>query len=139
MKTTLYQIRNDRFEFDSYIGSTTNFKQRESDHKKACKNPNDKRHNYPVYKFVRANGGWNEWEMIKLFDVMVNNQKELNKIERQCIEDYGGTLNVQIPGRTRKEWREQNKSIISLKYIEKKIEIASEQKNRDIKKTTRQE
>ena len=109
MQATLYQIRSDRFEFESYVGSTTNFRKRRCLHKFHCTNSKSEGHNFAVYQFIRANGGWDDWEMIKLFDVTVKDKEALQKIERQCIEDYGGTLNKQLPGRTPKEWRKDNK------------------------------
>lgn len=106
MKATLYQIRNDRFEFDSYVGSTIDLIKRNDQHRLAC---HDLNNHTPVYEFIRANGGWGEWYIVKLFDVWVKNKKELLKIERQCIEDYGGTLNTVIPYRTKEETREMKR------------------------------
>ena len=45
-------------EDEIYVGSTCNFKSRKANHKKACNDENDKKHNFKVYKIIRANGGW---------------------------------------------------------------------------------
>ena len=122
MKATLYQIRNDRFEFDSYVGSTTDFEKRKTQHQYKCNNPGMMNNNSPVYEFIRANGGWGEWYIVKLFDVWVKDKKELLKIERQCIEDYGGTLNKKIPGRTKEETREIQKVKAKERYDARKAD-----------------
>ena len=48
----------------TYIGSTTNLKQRICRHKSACNNPNGKVYHLPVYKYIRENGGWTMWECV---------------------------------------------------------------------------
>ena len=48
-----------------YVGSTTNFKNRKSQHKSNCKSVKHKESNKPLYKFVRENGGWSDgWVMV---------------------------------------------------------------------------
>ena len=49
---------------DIYVGSTCNFTVRKYQHKTACNNQNAKEYNRNVYKFIRENGGWNNWSMI---------------------------------------------------------------------------
>tara|TARA_R110000796_G_scaffold88709_2_gene191480 strand:+ start:1692 stop:2423 length:732 start_codon:yes stop_codon:yes gene_type:complete len=116
MQATIYQIKSDRFEFDSYVGSTKNFKRRRSQHKHSCNNDNNKHHNLHVYKFIRANGGWDDWEMVKLFHVTVKDRKELDKIERQSVEDWGATLNSNVPSQTRKQYYQANAVAIKIKH-----------------------
>ena len=137
MQATIYQIRNEKNECESYVGSTKNFKRRRRLHKSVCKNPKDKGHNYPVYQFIRANGGWDEFEMIKLFDVTVKNKKQLHKIERQAIEDYGGTLNTTVPGRTGKEYMAEYREKNREKYRE--LAKKSYEKNKEKIKSIREE
>ena len=54
---------------DCYISHTTNFKQQKSQHKCCCTKEKYKGYNYKVYKFIRQNGGWDNWfmAMIKTF------------------------------------------------------------------------
>ena len=44
-----------------YIGSTTNFSSRKSNHKKYCNNKVSKKYKYPLYKYIRACGGWDNF------------------------------------------------------------------------------
>ena len=98
---------------DIYVGSTCAFRNRKYGHKGDCNNESSPQHNYPVYKFIRANGGWNNWEMIELLKYPCNTKRELELKEREYLEMLGGTLNKHIPTRTNKEWRIDRKEHVS--------------------------
>ena len=51
---------------ETYIGHTTNMIKRKQGHKTCCNNPNDKSYNFNVYEYIRANGGWDNFNMILL-------------------------------------------------------------------------
>jgi hypothetical protein len=88
---------------DIYIGSTTNFYDRKAQHKRTLRYT-DKQ--IPAYIFIRDNGGWDNWDMIMIREVNCNSKLELHKEERKTIEELKPTLNHNIPGRTKKEYRE---------------------------------
>jgi hypothetical protein len=95
-----------------YIGSTCNFTRRKCMHKSNCCNPNTADYDYPVYKFIRANGGWYEFEMVKVKDFPCNIKKELETEERKVMLEYGfdNCLNKNKPLRTKtdlKEWQKE--------------------------------
>ena len=92
-----------------YVGSTTNFTRRKQNHKSICNNINDKKYNLNVYKFIRNNGGWDNWEMVEVERYKAIDKQDLHKQERYILEQLGGTLNSQIPNRSIKEWKEYNK------------------------------
>ena len=50
---------------DMYIGSTKKFNHRRNCHKSVCNNIKRPEYNYKVYKFIRDNGDWENWEMVK--------------------------------------------------------------------------
>ena len=91
-----------------YIGSTTNFKHRKNDHKTCCNNINQKGHNLKVYKYIRENGGFDEWIMIQIQEYPCNSKKELETRERYYIDLFKSTLNKVIPTRTDKEYKQNN-------------------------------
>ena len=96
---------------DLYVGSTaTKLNVRRREHKSACNNKNSKSYNLNVYKFIRDNGGWDNWTVI-LVESYPNckSRKELHKFERYHMEILESTLNSIIPSRTKKESREDNK------------------------------
>ena len=121
---------------DCYVGSTTNFTKRKYAHQHACNNEKDKAYNYNVYSFIRANCGWENWDMIEIEKFPCNDKNEALKQERYWIETLKSTLNKVIPSRTSKEYKNDNKEEISKKnkqYREyNKSLIAEKQKVRYI-------
>ena len=107
---------------DIYIGSSTNFKARKNNHKQTCTNINIKNYNLKVYKFIRKNGNWNNWEMIKIEDYKAENKKDLSKRERYFYELLKASLNDCVPSRSEKEyqkiWESKNKD---KRKLQKKI------------------
>jgi len=87
-----------------YIGSTCDFKSRKNHHKNRCNNPNNTGYNTPLYKHMRDNGGWEEYEMILIEYYPCETKLELHKRERECKEIYNDNLGCEIPSRTRKEY-----------------------------------
>jgi len=98
---------------DCYVGSTTNFNSRRRDHKSNCNNPKIKKYNYKVYEFIRDNGGWDNWDMIMVEEFPCDNKLQLHRREREFIEMLNATLNNNIPTRTDKQYREDNKEKIT--------------------------
>ncbi len=104
-KGNIYKLCcNDTNIKDIYIGSTCNFTKRKHNHKTACNNEKCKNYNIYVYRFIRENGGWENWSMILVDEVCCENKKQLNQKEREWIEKLETTLNKTIPTRTKKEW-----------------------------------
>lgn len=95
-----------------YVGSTTNFDKRKCSHKNRCNNSNDKSYNLNVYKFIRDNGGWDNFDMVMIEEYKCNDKLELHARERYYLEQLGATLNMCIPSRTKKEYDEKNKEKI---------------------------
>ena len=61
----------------------------------------------PIYSFIRANGGWNNFDMILIEQCSVENILEARKKERKYIEELNATLNTFIPSRTHQEYSKQ--------------------------------
>jgi len=108
---------------DFYIGSTKNFRNRKYDHKGCCNNPNKPPHMRYMYQFIRANGGWDNWDMIEICNVSCISKRDLEKKEREIFEELKPTLNQNIPFTTKQEKREQTKKSHNRpKYNERKRE-----------------
>ncbi len=58
----IYKIWKDDDE-NFYIGSTEDFRKRKWTHKSFCNNPKYHGYNYKIYTHIRANGGWDSWNM----------------------------------------------------------------------------
>jgi len=100
---------------DMYVGSTSNFEQRKCDHKKDCNNSNRKSYNLKVYKFIRDNGEFDNFKFEILEEVCCENKQELIKRERFYVESLEPSLNIQVPSRSKKEYREQHHDKITEK------------------------
>lgn len=89
---------------DIYVGHTTNFTRRKCTHKSSCNTETSIGYNIYVYKFIRDNGGWNNWTMLELCNRSCENKHDAERIERGYIEDLKASLNKQIPTRTDPEY-----------------------------------
>lgn len=89
---------------DIYIGHTTDFNNRKSSHKSRCNNPNSKKYNLYVYKFIRDNDGWDNFDMIQIEAYYCNDRREAESRERYWIETLKSSLNKQIPTQTKQEY-----------------------------------
>ena len=95
-----------------YVGHTTNWVKRKSNHKSNCNNSNSKMYDYFVYQFIRENGGWDNFDMILIEEYECENKLQAEQRERYWVETLKAELNTNIPGRTIKEWTETNKETI---------------------------
>lgn len=105
---------------DCYVGSTKNLRNRTSEHKSNCYNSNSDRHNYKVYKFIRDNGGWENFSVIKIKEMDCSKEEKLLE-ERKYIE-LMGTLNTQLPSRTTKQYQIDNKERLKKYSIQYKLD-----------------
>ena len=106
---------------DCYVGHTANFKNRKSAHKTSHYNSFGKSYNNHVnnkylYKFIKENGGWDNWDMTLIETLNCENEMMAKKKEREYIEKLNATLNTARPTRTEDEakeykklWTERNK------------------------------
>ena len=97
-----------------YVGSTTNLIKRRYHHKSNCNNENGKQYNYYVYQFIRENGGFVNWDVVLIEQVIdCKDKQNLHKRERFYIESLKAELNKYIPTRTDKERYEENKEVVA--------------------------
>jgi hypothetical protein len=89
-----------------YIGSTHQFKLRISLHKHFCYNESSKKYNFKVYKFIRDNGGFNNFEFIVLEELNCENKKQLLEKERYYYDIHKPSLNTQMPNRSLLEYKQ---------------------------------
>jgi len=87
---------------DEYYGHTSAFRNRKYQHKNCCNNEHSKEYNADKYKFIRLNGGWDNWIMSPIEQIkncsLVNakireqyhidlNKSEMNKNKAYIIEE----------------------------------------------------
>ena len=113
---------NDASITDIYIGSTTNFVKRKQKHKHSCYTTNTNKRNLNVYQFIRANGGWESWNMVEIERYNAIDKRNLLTRERYWLENLKATLNSYVPTRTKKEYYIDNKTEILEKCKQYHIE-----------------
>tara|TARA_R110001592_G_scaffold118937_2_gene321583 strand:+ start:2333 stop:2791 length:459 start_codon:yes stop_codon:yes gene_type:complete len=97
---------------ECYIGSTRSFSKRKFQHKCEINNVDRPNYKYKVYKFIRENGGMDNWDIEKLYEFYPENEIDLRQTEREYIEEYNASLNTQIPNRSREEYRKDKKEYL---------------------------
>jgi len=106
----LFCLDSDIKEF--YIGSSKKFKRRKYEHKSRCNNENSDRYNLKVYKFIRANGGYNNFDYEILLKTEDDN--DIKILEQKYIDELKPTLNrYNACGLDIKEYRLNNKEKLS--------------------------
>lgn len=94
-KTLIYKIVcKDATVADFYIGHTTDIHQREITHKTRCNEKNQQSH-HKIYKFIRENGGWENWT-IEILDHYPQCKTLVEAIthEQEWITKLNPSLNV---------------------------------------------
>ena len=88
-KTIIYRISCDELPDFIYIGSTTDFIKRKSQHKFKCKNCE-----FKLYKTIRENGGWYNWN-INIIEQYLDckNKIEQHIREQEHIDKFKANLN----------------------------------------------
>ena len=109
-KTYFYKIVcKDTSITDCYVGHTTDFTSRKYNHHKRCQNVNGRDYDLKVYKFIRENGGWENWDMVLIETLKCENVLEARAKERKLIEKMTPSLNNNIPTRSMDEYYKDNR------------------------------
>jgi hypothetical protein len=109
-RTIIYKlVCNDLKIKECYVGATTCFTKRKTQHKSDCYNEKTNNYNCNVYQFIRVNGGWDNWNMIMVEEYPCKNKLESDKRERHWIESLKAELNNCVPSRNLKEYYQDNK------------------------------
>ena len=141
-KTIIYKIVcNDLTVKGCYVGHTTDMTKRKCEHKSVCHNEKSKKYNRKIYQIIRANGGWDNWNMVLVEKFPCKDNHEACKREREVYEELDAKMNTLIPYRTqedliqyKKQYRDEHKDILNEKGRKYKQEHKEEiNKNRNEK------
>ena len=128
-KTNIYKIVcNDLTVKDCYVGHTTDMIKRKCRHKLNCNNEKNKAHNFKIYKIIRENGGWDNWDMVLVEKFPCKDKFEACKRERELYEELDAKLNMVRPYRTHEEHKEYDKQYIKQYREDNKKEIKEKRK-----------
>jgi hypothetical protein len=107
-KIVIYKIVcNDLAITDLYVGSTSHFTRRKTEHKYCCKDIS-KKNKMKIYDIIRNNGNWENWTMLQIEEYPCENGNEARARERYWYEQLQATLNTQHPNRSLKEKTRDN-------------------------------
>ena len=111
-KTIIYKLINYDYPDLVYVGSTTDFTNRKRYHKCNCYNEKAKGYNLKVYKMIRDNDGWKNWNMIKICDYPCNNRREAELEEDKYMTELKASMNMKRASRTKQQYYKDNKEKI---------------------------
>ena len=122
-RTVIYKLQHIEDESLLYVGSTTDFTRRKSQHKYICNNPNCKEHNQKKYNMIRENGGWEMFKMIEIQEYPCRNSKEARRREDELMREMKANMNMvkahcghdtihQYKQQYNKQYRDDNKETI---------------------------
>ena len=98
MTVTFYKLHhNDDKTKECYVGSTTDWTNRKSVHKRRCNIPEQRLYDSKVYTYIRANGGFDQWtfEILEQHDDMTGDAHKMR--EYALMNEHGATLNINKP------------------------------------------
>lgn len=110
--THIYKIncKNPKIKY-CYIGFTKGIKMTRLVHKHNTDNKNLRAYNYPLYKFIRENGGFFFWSITILETVYTDDIKIIRNKKKEYMDKEQFLLNSQKPNTgTKKEWYNNNKN-----------------------------
>jgi len=93
-KTIIYKIQHTEDESLLYIGSTTDFTNRKSQHKSACNNETDRAYDRKVYRMIRENGGWDSFTMVKIEDFPCTDGRDAEAREDELMRQLNANMNM---------------------------------------------
>ena len=93
-KCCIYKIEHVDDDTLVYVGHTTNFDKRKTQHKINCKNDNNKHYNLKVYQMIRQNGGWEMFKMIEVEKYPCADRREAERRENEVMKELRASMNT---------------------------------------------
>jgi len=107
---------------ECYVGSTTErINKRWHGHKVNCNNINRPHHNYKLYKYIRANGGMQEWQITIIEEIENIKYIDLLNIEKNYKDIFNTTLNSNRPIITPEEKKQYHRDWKALNREKQKL------------------
>ena len=128
-KICIYKIQHKEIDELLYIGSTTDFTRRKYSHKSRCNNANAKYYNLKVYKMIRDNGGFDNFNIIVIKEYPCNNKREAEAEEDKVMREMKANMNAIRPYVSREERLEQKRDYQHHYRLDNKDKIKEEQKH----------
>ena len=108
-KCCIYKIEHIDDESLVYVGHTTNFDKRKTQHKYYCKKDNHRHYNLKVYQMIRQNGDWEMFKMIEVQKYPCADRREAERRENEVMKELRASMNTKKSFRTQDELTEYRK------------------------------
>jgi len=113
-KCCIYKIEHNDNESLVYVGHTTNFDKRKTQHKINCYNDNGKPYNFKVYQMIRENGGWEKFLMLEVEKYPCADKREAERRENEVMKELKSSMNTNKSFLTQDEITEYKKDYYEL-------------------------
>ena len=91
--TVIYMIYKPDSDLNTYVGHTTNFKERVNKHRVRYNGKDFPRCNLQLYDYMRENGQFDEWTIKIITEYPCNSKREAEKKEQYFIDLFKSVLN----------------------------------------------
>ena len=119
-KSVIYKIEHVDNPELLYVGSTTDFIRRKSQHKRDCNNIKSKEFNKKLYQMIRCNGGIDNFKCIVIKEYICNSKIELLIEEEKHRKELQANLNSIKAFRSIEEEKEYKKEYYQINKEHKK-------------------
>ena len=92
-KCVIYKIQHKDRDDLLYVGHTTNFTKRKAYHKDYSTNEKSNKYNLQVYKFIRENGGWHQFNMVIIKEYPCESRRQAESEEDKLMREMKATMN----------------------------------------------
>jgi len=127
-KCCIYKIEHNDDEKLVYVGHTTNFDKRKTQHKINCYNDKQKPYNSKVYQMIRQNGDWEMFKMIEVEKYPCADRREAERRENEVIKELKASMNTNNSFRTKDEITEYRKEYDTNYYENNKEKLQQQMK-----------
>jgi hypothetical protein len=93
-RTVIYKLQHIEDDSLLYVGSTTDFTRRKSEHKSACNNINGTTYNQKKYLMIRDNGGWDNFIMVEIEKFPCRDSREARRREDELMREMKANMNM---------------------------------------------
>lgn len=112
-----------------FVGHTTNLSQKKHSHKTTCNDPKKRDYNLQMYKIIRQNGGWENWEVTEIARHNCKNATEA-KI-KECEQRLLLSNDFDLHSMSATNTFEQEQKELAEKEEQKKLEELELQKEQE--------
>ena len=93
-KCVIYKIQQNDKDDLLYVGHTTNFTKRKSNHKENVLNENGVKYNQKLYKLIRENGNWECFRMVIVKEFPCGNKRQAEAEEDKVMRELKASMNT---------------------------------------------